>query len=100
VRERERIHIKTDTKTLAEAMYPSGGLTAFNEGVYEGTKIPLRKMTGREMVSIVGTTSSAKVMTRETWISDRFGDLGARQIRRLLALQSEGHARRHRSAER
>lgn len=79
------IFITTDTRTLAEAMYPDGGLSAFNTGCYQGTRIPIRRMTGHELVDVAGTTSRAKVSSKEgTWLSDRFGELGARQIKRLL----------------
>lgn len=77
------INIITDTTTLAEAMYPDGGLLAFNTGTYEGTKIPIRKMTGREIVRVNGTTTGAEIISDQTWIIDRFGRLGARQIKRL-----------------
>lgn len=80
------VNIVTDTTTLAAAMYPGGGLAAFNTGVYADTKIPIRKMTGREIVTVAGTTAGAKVLSDETWIADRFGDLGTRQIRALRAL--------------
>lgn len=80
------VNIVTDTATLAEAMYPSGGLLAFNTGAYAGTKIPVRKMTGREIVTVAGTVGGAKVISEETWIVDRFGELGARQIKRLRDL--------------
>jgi len=83
------VYIVTDTATLAEAMFPIGGLLAFNEGFYEGTGLPIRKMTGREIVTIAGTTAGAKVLTDETWISDRFGSLGARQIKKLRELTKE-----------
>jgi hypothetical protein len=80
------VNIVTDTATLAEAMYPDGGLSAFNAGAYEGTKIPVRKLTSREIITVAGTTAGAKVLAAETWISDRFGKLGARQIKRLRDL--------------
>ena len=80
------VNIVTDTATLADAMYPGEGLLAFNTGVYEGTKIPVRKMTGREIVTVAGTVGGAKVLSDETWIVDRFGGLGARQIKRLREL--------------
>jgi hypothetical protein len=80
------VNIVTDTATLAEAMYPAGGLGAFHAGAYEGTRIPVRKLTGREIVTVAGTTAGAKVLADETWISDRFGELGARQIKQLRAL--------------
>ena len=80
------VNIVTDTATLAEAMYPGGGLLAFNTGAYEGTKIPIRKMTGREVVTVAGTTGGAKVLSDEIWIADRFGALGARQIKKLREL--------------
>lgn len=83
------VNIVTDTTTLAEAMYPGGGLNAFNTGVYEGTRTPIRKLTGREIVTVAGTTAGAKVLTGETWISDRFGALGARQIKKLRELTKE-----------
>ncbi len=83
----EPICIVTDTATLAEAMYPGSGIAFWNDGVYEGTKIPLRKLTGREIVTVTGTTSSAEVLAPgETWIRDRFGPVGSRQIKRLRAL--------------
>ena len=75
------VNITTDTTTLAEAM--GGGLETFNAGVYKGTKIPIRQMTGREIVTVVGTTAGAKVLSDQTWIVDRFGKLGARQIKQL-----------------
>jgi hypothetical protein len=78
------VNITTDTSTLAEAM--GGGLETFNTGIYRGTKIPIRKMTGREIVTIAGTTAGAKIIADETWIADRFGKLGARQIKRLREL--------------
>jgi hypothetical protein len=80
------INIVTDTATLAAAMYPGGGLAAFNAGAYAGTKIPVRKLTGREIVTVAGTTAGAKVLADETWITDRFGKIGARQIRQLRAI--------------
>jgi hypothetical protein len=80
------VNLVTDTATLADAMYPGGGLTAFNVGVYEGTTIPIRKLSGHEIVTVAGTTAAAKVLADETWISDRFGTLGARQIKKLHEL--------------
>ena len=80
------VNIVTDTTILAEAMFPGGGLTAYNEGVYKGTTIPIRKLTGREIVTVAGTTTGAKVVTDQTWITDRFGPVGARQIKRLYEL--------------
>ena len=80
------VNIVTDTATLAEAMYPGGGITAFNAGVYEGTRTPIRKLTGREIVTVAGTTAGAKILADETWIADRFGRLGARQIQALRNL--------------
>jgi cyanophycinase-like exopeptidase len=83
------VNIVTDTATLAEAMYPGGGLSAFNEGVYAETRTPIRRMTGREVVTVAGTTAGAKVLSDETWIIDRFGTLGARQIKKLRELAKE-----------
>lgn len=83
------VSIVTDTATLAEAMFPGGGLSAYNEGYYEGTTIPIRKLTGREIVTVAGTTAGAKVLSDESWIVDRFDGLGARQIRRLRELTEE-----------
>lgn len=83
------VNIVTDTTTLADAMFPGGGLTAYNEGVYEGTTITIRKLTGREIVTVAGTTAGAEVVTDQTWITDRFGPVGARQIRRLRELTKE-----------
>jgi hypothetical protein len=83
------VNITTDTSTLAKAMLPGGDLQAFNTGVYEGTKAPIRKMTGREIITVSGTTAGAKVLSDQTWISDRFGKLGARQIKRLRELVKE-----------
>jgi hypothetical protein len=83
------VNIVTDTATLAEAMYPDGGLHAFNTGVYAGTKIPIRKLTGREIVTVTGTTAGAKILADETWIIDRFGEVGARQIKKLRGLVSK-----------
>ena len=83
------VNIVTDAATLAKAMYPSGGLSTFNEGAYAGTTIPIRKLTGREIVTVAGTTSGAKVLADETWIADRFGNLGARQIDLLRELTKE-----------
>lgn len=80
------VNIVTDTTTLAEAMFPGGGLATYNEGIYEGTTIPIRKLSGREIVTVAGTTSGAKVVTDQTWIKDRFGPVGARQIKRLRDL--------------
>ena len=80
------VNIVTDTTTLADAMFPGGGLAAYNEGFYQGTTIPIRKLTGREIVTVAGTTTGAKVVTDQTWVTDRFGPVGARQIRRLRAL--------------
>ena len=89
------VNIVTDTATLAKAMYPGGGLTAFNIGVHEGRgsagpiTIPIRKLTGREIVTVAGTTAGAKVLADETWITDRFGEVGARQIKRLRELTKD-----------
>jgi len=77
------VNIVTDAETLAEAMYPGEGLQAFNTGVYTGTRTPIRKLTGREVVTVTGTTAGAKVLAEETWIVDRFGAIGARQIKKL-----------------
>ena len=88
------VNIVTDTTTLAEAMYPGGGLAAFNVGIYKGFAhepiVPIRKLSGREVVTVAGTTAGAKVLSDETWIVDRFGELGARQIKRLRELVPEG----------
>jgi hypothetical protein len=84
------VNLVTDTATLATALYPGGGLAAFNSGIYEGTTTPIRKLSGREIVTVAGTTAGAKVLSDETWIADRFGDLGARQIKRLRELVSKG----------
>lgn len=78
------VNITTDTATLAEAM--GGGLATFNTGVYKGTKIQIRQLTGSEIVTVAGTTAGAKVLSDQTWIVDRFGKLGARQIKRLREL--------------
>ena len=83
------VNIVTNTATLAEAMYTGGGIAAFNVGVYAGTRTPIRKLTGGEVVTVAGTTAGAKVLADETWIADRFGELGARQIQALLALTKE-----------
>ena len=91
------VNIVTDTKTLAAAMYPGGGLDAFNTGVYESTKIPVRKLTGREVVTVAGTTAGARVLADETWIADRFGTLGARQIQALRGLTLRENGRWPRS---
>lgn len=85
----KRVNIVTNTATLAEAMYTGGGLPAFNVGIYAGTQIPIRKLTGREVVTVAGTTAGAKVLSDENWISDRFGALGARQIKKLRALTKD-----------
>jgi cyanophycinase-like exopeptidase len=87
------VNIVTDTTTLADAVYPAGGLSAFNTGVYEGTRTPIRKLTGREVVTVAGTTAGAKVISDETWIADRFGELGARQIKKLRELTTKESAR-------
>lgn len=89
-----RVEIVTDTSTLAKAMWPGSALYDFNAGTYEGTKIPLRKLTGAERVRVSGTTAGARVLADETWIADRFGNLGARQVKRLLALVETASARR------
>lgn len=83
--------IVTTTAILADAMSAIGGpefasIDAWNAGCYHGTTIPLRKMRGDEVVTIIGTTGHAVVKTPESWIEDRFGSLGARQVARLLAL--------------
>ena len=83
------VNIVTDTATLAEALYTGGGIAAFNVGVYAGTRTPIRKLTGREVVTVVGTTAGAKVLAAETWIADRFGGVGARQIQALRALATK-----------
>lgn len=80
------------TAQLAVAMSAIGGedfatIAAWNAGVYAGTLIPLRKLTGSEIVTVTGSASGARVTdTDGGWISDRFGTLGARQVRALLAL--------------
>jgi hypothetical protein len=78
------IRFETSTATIAAAM--GLDLAAFNAGVYEGTKIRVRQLSGSERVLVTGTTAGAKIVTDETWIADRFGCLGARQIRRLVTL--------------
>ena len=83
------VNIVTNTATLVEAMYTGGGITAFNVGVYAGTRTPIRKLTGREIVTVAGTTAGAKVLSDETWIADRFGEVGARQIQALRELTKE-----------
>ncbi len=86
------IDITTDTATLAQAMFQGCTIADFNAGVYvyEGTRIHVRQLTGTESVRITGTTSGAKVVSGETWVADRFGDLGARQVKRLIALVGIG----------
>lgn len=81
-----RIEIRTTTAMVAEALGSS--VATFNEGCYYGTKIRLRQMTGSEPVVVVGTTAGARVMSEDgvEWIQDRLGDLGARQVRRLIEL--------------
>lgn len=79
-----QVNLVTTTATLAAAM--GLDLAALNAGVYEGTSIRVRQLTGAERVEIRGTTAGAKVVSSETWIADRFGNLGARQIKRLAAL--------------
>jgi hypothetical protein len=81
------IELKVTTEALARAMFPEGGLDAFNTGVYPGTSIPLRKMTGQEIVTVRGTSAGATVVTQDTWIADRFGALGARQVKRLMEVR-------------
>ena len=88
------VHIITNTATLARAMFPEGGLPSYNEGVYKGTKFPIRKLTGRETVKVIGTTTGAKVVSDETWIIDRFGPVGARQIKRLREITEPSRTRR------
>lgn len=78
------VNITTDTATLAEAM--GGDLAVFNAGVYKGTSTPIRQLTGKEIVTVVGTTAGAKVLSDKSWIVDRFGALGARDVKRLRAL--------------
>jgi len=78
------VNIVTDTATLAKAMWGGSALRDFNAGAYAGTSIPVRQMRGNEEVRVSGTTAGAIVSTNETWIADRFGALGARQIKRLL----------------
>ncbi len=77
------VNLETNTATLAEAM--NGSIELFNTGTYIGTEISLRKLTGMEIVRVIGSTSGARI-EGESWIVDRFGTLGARQIRRLLDL--------------
>lgn len=81
-----KIEIRTTTATVAQALGSS--VVAFNEGCYYGTKIRLRQMTGGEPVIVVGTTAGARVMSQDgvEWIQDRLGDLGARQVKRLIEL--------------
>lgn len=93
VKSPRRVNIMTDTSTLAKAMFAGASLHDFNVGRYEGTNIPLRKLTGSERVQIAGTTAGARVFAGETWIADRFGNLGARQIKRLLTLVESGSPR-------
>ncbi len=80
------IEIVTTTAVLARAMFEGWTIADWNAGCYQGTTIPLRKLTGHEIVTIRGRVTGAVVVTDETWISDRFGSLGATQIRRLQAL--------------
>lgn len=77
-----QVNVVTDTATLARAMGSS--LKVFNTGVHPGTSIRLRQLTGVERVVVQGTTAGAKIVSSESWIEDRFGPLGARQVRRLL----------------
>lgn len=87
------IRIECTTAMLADAMSAIGGpdfstIAAWNQGCYEGTTIPLRKMTGLEMVTVIGSATHAVVKTPESWIEDRFGSLGARQVSRLVELKA------------
>lgn len=76
-----QVHIETDTLTLA--LVCGSGLATYNVGVYEGTVIPVRRLTGNERVRIVGTTAGARIEA-ESWIVDRFGALSARQVKKLI----------------
>lgn len=80
---RKPIYIRTNAATLAKAMFEGANLTTFNTGVYQGTKIPLRRINENEPIEVIGSTTGAKVIATEAWIADRFGNLGARQIKRL-----------------
>ncbi len=72
------IMLITDTATLARAMYDGSDLRLYNAACEP-------KMQGSERVLVVGKPSRANIMA-ESWIVDRFGALGARQIKRLQAL--------------
>ncbi len=80
------VNVTTDTSTLACVMFASSSLDMFNDGVYPGTSIRLRRLTGTERVTILGTTAGARVISDESWVADRFGSLGARQVKRLLQI--------------
>lgn len=91
------VEIAIDTRTLARAMSAIGGedfatIEAWNAGTYPGTKTKLRKMTGDEIVvvRISEGGGSAKILdTDGGWIAERFGSLGARQVRALVALAKD-----------
>ena len=55
----------------------------FNAGYYIGTDIPIRPLTGKEVVVITGKSSGATI-AGDDWVADRLGSLGARQVARLL----------------
>ena len=76
------IDIAITTRRLATGI--GSTLSEYNTGAYWGTDIPLRKMSGSETVRVVGSTAGAAVVG-DDWIADRFGGLGARQIKKLLA---------------
>jgi len=81
-----KVEIEMTTGALARSLYPAERIAALNRGVYEGTDIPIRKLTGREKVTVSGTTAGARVVA-ESWITDRFGGLGARQVKKLLKVK-------------
>jgi GNAT superfamily N-acetyltransferase len=82
---RRQISLRVTAKDLIRAVYGQDVAYA-NRGVYPGTSTPLRKIRGDEVLRVDGTSAGARVMDDDGgWIADRVGDLGARQISRLLA---------------
>lgn len=77
-----KVHILITTRELIEAVWEES-VAYFNTGFYQGTKIPVRKLTGNEIIIVNGTTAGAR-LEGEDWVVDRIGNLNARQVKKLL----------------
>jgi hypothetical protein len=82
---RRRVSLRVTAADLIRAIYGEDVAYA-NLGVYPGTSTPIRNIRGDETLSVEGTSAGARVTDGDGgWIADRVGNMGARQVSKLLA---------------